>query len=331
MAFFASSPRAGRAPHVATSAGSDGLGGPLVASDAGISLLPVGSTPAPDGAGASDVAAGGGLVTGAADGALVCASGGGTSLHNRQPVAEAGDVGMASPQRQGVTLASPPHAVAAVRTLGARRREARLSLPLASPTGMVSGSDWRGSAALKVSHFLCTNCMVGSPYAALGSTSGACLKCGSTVSSAPRGGSTAESRALQAVASTTAKGRSYRFLQDRDQTLGPGVGVHYEDPGYTAAVLATIHGGRAADGRGRLEAVPRNGVILFDSWLCVKTAGRLRVYTNADMKAFVCAPMAEALLVDFIMALSRVITVVGADGTLCQKQACRSTWLGLVG
>ena len=76
MAFFASSLRAGRAPHVATSAGSDGLGGPLVASDAGISLLPVGSTPAPDGAGASDVAAGGGLVTGAADGALVCASGG---------------------------------------------------------------------------------------------------------------------------------------------------------------------------------------------------------------------------------------------------------------
>ena len=320
MAFFASSPRVGRALHVAPSAGSEGLGGPLAASDACISRLPVGSTPAPHGASAADVEEGGGRVTGAADGALVYGSGGGTIVQHRQPVAVAGHVGMASPQRRQVTLASPPHAVAAVRTLAARRREARLSLPLASPTGMISASDWRGSAALKVSHFLCTNCMVASPYAASGSTLGACLKCGSTVSSAPRGGTTAESRALQAVASTTAKGRSYRFLQDRGQTLGPGVGVHYEDPGYTAAVLATIHGGGAADARGRVEAVPRNGVILFDSWLCVKMAGRLRVYTNADMRAFVLAPMAEALLVDFIMALSRVITVVGADGALCQKQ-----------
>jgi len=258
--------------------------------------------------------------TGAADGALLCASSGGTRLLHHQPVAVLGSGMALMPQGPELPLALPPHAVAAVRTPGARRREARLALALPAPTGQVSASDWRGSTALKVSHFLCTNCMVASPYAASGSTLGACLKCGSSVSSAPRGGSTAESRALQAVASTTAKGRSYRFLQDRGQTLGPGVGVHYEDPGYTAAVLATIHGGGAADARGRVEAVPRNGVILFDSWLCVKMAGRLRVYTNADMRAFVLAPMAEALLVDFIMALSRVITVVGADGALCQKQ-----------
>ena len=265
--------------------------------------------------------------TGAADGALLCASSGGTRLLHHQPVAVLGSGMALMPQGPELPLALPPHAVAAVRTPGARRREARLALALPAPTGQVSASDWRGSTALKVSHFLCTNCMVASPYAASGSTLGVCLKCGSSVSSAPRGGSTAESRALQAVASMTAKGRSYVFLQDRAQTVGPGIGVHYEDPGYTAAVMASIHGGRAADARGRLEKVPRNGVILFDSWLCMKTAGRLRVYTNADMQAFVLAPMAESLLVDFIMALSRVITVVGLDGALCQKQACASTWV----
>ena len=62
--------------------------------------------------------------TGAADGALVSASSCGTRLQHHQPVAVAGavlgNVSMAlMPQGPELPLASPPHAVAAVRMLPA--------------------------------------------------------------------------------------------------------------------------------------------------------------------------------------------------------------------
>ena len=85
--------------------------------------------------------------------------------------------------------------------------------------------------------------------------------------------------------------------------------------------MASVHGLFADEGTTRVEKEPRTGVKLIDSYLCVRTAGKYRVFSRDDMIAFSVAPCNEALLAEFILSCARQVSVTGDDGVAVLQQA----------
>jgi len=187
--------------------------------------------------------------------------------------------------------------------------------------GVVDAVVWRGSATLRQTHFLCSQCRKATPYSGDEVCGmGTCGVCGSAVAIMSRDATTPEMQALTEMARSTARGRSYKFLQGRSQTVGPATIVPRGSPNYTTAMIASTHAnGVTVDGR--TEARPRDGVASFDSWLCIVTGGEWRAYTREDVKKLVRNPSAEGYVIEFLHSLARKVDVVDEEGVTRTVQA----------
>ena len=238
----------------------------------------------------------------------------------------------ASAQGLDATHAGPAQEVVVSEGTTMTRLERRL-LPATSrqspivpvSQAIVDGAEWRGSALLRQTHFFCSQCRKATQYTGEEVNGvGICGVCNSAVAIVSSRAETAEMQALSKVASSTAVGRRYKFLQGRSQTNGPATIVARDSPNYTSYMIAsTFANGATRDGR--TEARPRDGVATFDSWLCVVTAGAMRAYTREDVTALVRNPSAEGLLIEFLLSMARTVDVMDEEGVRKTVQVCRSS------
>ena len=147
----------------------------------------------------------------------------------------------------------------------------RANMDGAAVPDIVPALAWRaeGAVALRRTHQLCPNCKIAYVLPAESApTEATCPQCAAPASQILAVAAQGERQYVEALASDRAYGRTLVSLQGRSQASGPGAGVDFDDPFYTACMVDATRA--HFDPGGRLEPLPRAGVASFDSYLAVR-------------------------------------------------------------